>query len=160
MASSQLVYRSVTPFTGATGETARFVYEESEKASAALRNSLAFGLDSKVVTELYTVAEECSQLNWDGYSAAPIANDTYRFALSFLQELPLGTPAPSIAPEPDGHICLEWYTSPRQVFSISVSADGDLHYAALLGARRINGTEPFLGIVSNQIQSLIAAVGA
>ena len=104
------------------------------------------------------IAQECSMTNWDGYGAAPIAGDTHWQACLFLDTLPLGTPAPSVGAEPDGHLTLEWYRSPRHTLSVSVSPEGDLHYAALLGPAKAYGTEPFLGDIPQSILDLIHRV--
>ena len=115
--------------------------------------------DMTVVTdELSRVAHECGIANWDGYRAAPVAQETYIHARSFLGALPLALPAPSVGAEPDGHITLEWYSSPRHLLSISVSPEGDLHYAALIGPARAYGTEPFCGEVPHSVLDLIRRV--
>ncbi len=103
------------------------------------------GLDGgeAVFKDLLKTFEECREPNWDNYGAEPVRERTYRLARRFLTALPLGTPVPSVGAEPDGHITLEWYRSPQRTLSASVSADGDLHCAALLGAERICGTETF-----------------
>lgn len=111
-----------------------------------------------VTDELSRVAHECGIANWDGYGATPVAQQTYVQARSFLDALPLGMPVPSVGAEPDGHITLEWYRSPRRLLSISVSPEGDLHYAALIGPARAYGTEPFLGEPPPPILDLIHRV--
>jgi len=58
----------------------------------------------------------------------------------------IGVSAANVGAESDGHITFEWYTSPRHILSISVSPDGKLHYAALIGSRKAYGTEDFLEI--------------
>jgi hypothetical protein len=108
--------------------------------------------------ELATIAQECSSANWDGYGAAPVSEETFDQASAFLESLPLGTPAPSVGAEPDGHLTLEWYRSPRLTLSVSASPDGDLHYAALVGPAKAYGTEPFLGEVPQVILDLIHRV--
>ena len=73
--------------------------------------------------------------NWDAYAAAP-GEEAFFLAYRFLEPLPLGAPAPSVGAEADGHVTLEWHRSPRRTLSVSVSAQGDLHYAARLGPSR------------------------
>ena|SRR5437870_591447 len=108
--------------------------------------------------ELSRLAHECANPNWDGYGAAPVARETYLQARAFLDVLPLTTPVPSVGAEPDGHITLEWYSSPRHLLSISVSPEGDLHYAALIGPAKAYGTEPFHGDVPHSLLDLIRRV--
>jgi hypothetical protein len=115
------------------------------------------GLDSgqDVLEELLKTFEECRQPNWDGYGAQSVREETYHLAHQFLTALPLSTPVPSIGAEPDGQITVEWYRSPQRTLSVSISPDGDLHYAALLGSAKTCGTEPFVGDVPKVISDLI-----
>ena len=101
------------------------------------------------------VYEECKNPNWDGYGAEPVSEDTYRVAYHFLESLPLGTPAPSVGVEADGHLTFEWYRSPDKVLSVSIGPDGMTYFAALLGDSRRSGTEPFYGEVSDDILKII-----
>ncbi len=145
----------------ATSETASFLAQESEKNRRHLQASVSLGLEATgVFDELYEVHESCRHANWDGYGAAPVANETYVDAYRLLESLPLGTLPPSIGAEPDGHLTLEWHRSPRRTLSVSVSPDGDLHYAALLGAGKAYGTEPFFGETPKAILDLIRRVYA
>ena len=70
----------------------------------------------------------------------------------------MGTAIPSIGAEPDGQITMDWGRSKRRRLSVSVSADGDLHYAALLGPGKTCGTEPFFGEIPGTILNLIRQV--
>jgi hypothetical protein len=113
-----------------------------------------------VFDELFHTLEECREPNWDGYGAQPVSEQLYHFGRRLLEALPLGTPAPSIGAEPDGHLTIEWYRSPRRTLSVSISPDGDLHYAALLGDSKAYGTEPFFGEAPKAIVDLIHRVMA
>lgn len=104
---------------------------------------MALDNDHGVFQELLKTFEECREPNWDGYGAHAVREETYHLAHQFLAALPLRTPVPSIGAEPDGHITLEWYRSPQRTLSVSISQDGELHYAALLEEERICGTETF-----------------
>ena len=108
--------------------------------------------------ELFQTFEECREPNWDGYGAQPVSDETYHLTSKFLTALPPGTPGPSLGAEPDGHITVEWYRSPRQTLSVSLSPEGDLHFAALLGSGKTYGTEPFIGEVPKIIFDLIRRV--
>jgi len=117
-------------------------------------------VQNKVLDELDALTKECSSPNWDGYGAVPVQSQTIKDAKRFVEALPLGTPTPSAGAEPDGHVTLEWYHSSRRTLSVSVSPDGELHYAALLGASKAWGTEPFFGDVPSSILLLISRVDA
>ena len=109
-------------------------------------------------SDLADVWDDCSKPNWDGYNALPVTWDTFHIAEKFLRSLPLRTPALAVGAEPDGQITLDWGRAPRRRLSVSVSPDGDLHYAALLGPGKTCGTEPFFGEVPPMILSLIRQV--
>jgi hypothetical protein len=142
-------------------ETAQYVMEQSHVGLRRLRESSAFGLlANSAVEELYRVYLDCVDSDWDGYKALPVSEVTYRAAYRLLDALPLGTPIPSFGAEPDGHLTLEWHRSPRRTLSVSVSPEGELHYAALVGASKAYGTEPFFGDVPNTILDLIDRVMA
>lgn len=145
--------------TRASGETAQYIAARFGEGRRRLRSSYSLGLGMQTAAdELVRVADECGIANWDGYGAAPVSPDAYFHAQCFLDALPLGIPAPSIGAEPDGHLTLEWHHSPRMTLSVSVSPDGDLHYAALLGPAKAYGTEPFLGEAPQIILDLIHRV--
>ena len=106
--------------------------------------------------ELLKTFEECREPNWDGYGARPVLDTTYQLAQKFLEVLPRGTPPPSIGAEPDGHLTVEWHRSSERTLSVSISPNGVLHYAALLGQERICGTETFQARMPQALSDLIA----
>jgi hypothetical protein len=140
-----------------TSETARYVSSQMDKGLNYLQDSIIFGM-KPCFDELHLVFEECQNRNWDGYQAEPVTDETYHMALQFLKALPLGSPSPSIGAEPDGHLTLEWYRSPRRTISLSVSPEGVLHYAALLGGNKAYGSETFFGEVPETIMTLVKRV--
>jgi len=160
VAASALISHSPVHSRGMS-TTAQFVAEQAELGRRRLEESYTFGLRAKgAFDELYHVYKECSESNWDGHNATPVTEATYRLAQQFLEALPLSTPAPSFGAEPDGHITLEWHRSPRRTLSLSISPDGDLHYAALLGESKAYGTEPFFGDAPKSVVDLIQRIMA
>lgn len=145
--------------TRAASETARYITEQSieERRRLQSANSLGLGMMDGF-DELYMTAKQCSVENWDGYGAAPVSYKTFLQAKDLLEALPLGTIAPTVGAEPDGHITMEWYKSPRHTLSVSISSEGELHYAALLGHKKRYGTEPFWGEVPDVIMDIIRQV--
>jgi hypothetical protein len=142
--------------TGGASDTAYFIADQFQKGLGHIRTPHSLGLGANgVLEELVKVAEECSSANWDGYGAAPITNETFWQAYYFLRALPIGFPTPSVGAEPDGHVTFEWHRSARRTLSISVSPEGDLHYAAVLGASKAFGTDPFSEGVPKIILDLI-----
>lgn len=157
IASANLALSPIS--TRAAGETARYIAEQSieERRRLQSANSLGLGVMGDF-DELHKTAKQCSTANWDGYEAAPVAYETFLQAKNFLEALPLGTIAPTVGAEPDGHITMEWYKSPRRTLSVSISPDGELHYAALLGHKKRYGSEPFWGEVPDVIMDIIRQV--
>jgi hypothetical protein len=121
------------------------------RSSASLGNAIARD-------ELQDVWYECSQADWDGFQGQPVAWDTFHNANRFLESLSLGVALPSIGAEPDGELTFEWHRSARRTLSVSITPDGELHYAALLGPKRLHGTLPFFGEVPEEIRVLIEQV--
>lgn len=145
--------------SGGASETAGFIAEQIKKWRQQLQDSYIIGQQAKgSLNELYQVFEECGHANWDGYSAEPVSMRVFQLTYEFLEALPLGTPAPTLGAEPDGHLTLEWYRSPHRTLSVSVSPEGDLHYAALIGDSKYYGTEPFFGEAPKAIVDLIFRV--
>jgi hypothetical protein len=110
------------------------------------------------IDELATTWAECRASNWDGYNAFPVKEETLNYTYAFIQSLPLGFPLPSVSAEPDGHLALDWYRDPHWTISVSVSPEGILYYAALLGNSDPRGSEPFLGEIPKRLLSLIKEV--
>ncbi len=109
--------------------------------------------------ELWDVWQDCKEPNWDGYDALPVDRETFQNAYRLVESLPLGCPLPSsVGAEPDGQLALEWHRNPRWTLSVSISPEGTLHYAALLGAEDPRGSCPFFGDISDSLLSLIRRV--
>jgi hypothetical protein len=108
--------------------------------------------------ELIQTWEECKIPNWDGYDAFPVQESTLTHARAFAQTLPLEVVPDSVGAEPDGHLTLEWYRHPHRTISVSVSPEGILYYAALLGNSDPRGSDPFLGEIPKRLLSLIQEV--
>jgi len=139
--------------------TAQFIAEQLRNGRSYLQESQALGLFGKgVLNDLYQVYEACRMPDWDGYGALPLDEATFDLAREFIDALPLGTPLPSFGAEPDGHLTMEWHHSVRRTLSISVSPEGELHYAAILGSNRAYGTEVFYGEAPKKIVDLIYEV--
>jgi hypothetical protein len=107
---------------------------------------------------LLAIRETASLPDWDGHGASPISRATYQQAYRVLEAIPDSFPLPTFGAEPDGQLTLEWHHSAYRTLSISVSPDGELHYAALIGASRAYGTEPFLGQLPEVLLPLIQRV--
>jgi hypothetical protein len=110
--------------------------------------------------ELLAVAEDCREPDWDAYGAAAVTEAAVSNTRRFLEALPSGAPVPGIGAEPDGQITLDWHRDPTHTLSVSVSSDGELHFAALVGRNKTYGTEQFTDQIPGIILNLIHQVGA
>ena len=141
-------------------DEAKYIEQIASDDRRFLHQSSAFGVESVLRDELATVWEECREPNWDGFNAMPVNRSTLRNTYTLLESLPLGFPLPSISTEPDGDLTLEWHRSVRRTLSVSVTADADLHYSALIGYGRAYGTEAFFGELPDTILDLIRRIYA
>lgn len=137
--------------------TAVYIDQVSRDNQQYFANTAVFSKQT-VIDELVITWAECKKPNWDGYSAYPVKEETLNYAYAVTQSLPLGFPLPSVGAEPDGHLTLEWYQDPHWTISVSISPEGVLYYAALLGNSDPRGSEPFLGEIPKRLLSLIQEV--
>jgi hypothetical protein len=144
------------PIQGSS-DAARYIDGAAAKCRMRLQSSSALG-SSSVVDDLADIWEDCRHPGWDGYDAVPVSQDTLRNAYQFLEDYAMGWPRPSVGAEPDGQITFEWHHGPRRTLSVSVTPDGNLHYAALLGPNRRYGTEAFFGEVPAVVLDLVSQV--
>lgn len=94
----------------------------------------------------------------EGGDEVGVTREVRDTAVRFIRSLPLGFPQPDVSHEPDGHINLEWYRSPRRVFSVSIAPNNRLHWAALLGTESPRGAAWYLDKIPPTILDLIARV--
>lgn len=107
------------------------------------------GQSRAALDEIY---HECTESNWDGYGALPVAEPAYDEAVRFLEALPSWLPIPEIVPEPSGEIGFEWNLGKNQVFVVSVNGTNRITYAGLLGTgNKAHGTELFDGSIPQTI---------
>lgn len=104
-------------------------------------------LDAARIALLKTLQEtcqRCQQPNWDGEGAEAISTETHEVARRLLESLPSDMPLPSISAEPDGQLNFEWYQAPRRLLSASLSSNGTLYWAALIGSEDPRGSCQFV----------------
>lgn len=88
---------------------------------------------------------EASSDEWDGPGSVAVERETLLIAKQFVESLPSRYRTPEITPEPDGYINLEWFKTKRRLLTVSVSPDGRLHWAALIGDEDPRGSCFFSG---------------
>jgi hypothetical protein len=138
---------------------AKFLNDAKRAALKQFRQSASFSKQS-AYDQLGEVYETCREADWDGDGTEPIEQDTLRNAYVFIEALPDGYPLPDITAEPDGHLDLEWYRHPRRILSVSVSPEGMLYWAALVGTEDPRGSCPFYGDIPDTILYWIRRVCA
>jgi hypothetical protein len=138
---------------------AKFLNETRRQALKRFREPAAFS-KQPAFDELAEVWNECRMANWDAHGAEPVETDTLRNAYCFIEALPFGYPLPSVGAEPDGHVTLEWYRATNWLLSVSMSPEGVLYYAALLGEEDPRGSCRFDGEVPETILYWIGRVCA
>ena len=146
----------ITAIRGNT-KTAAYIDATTQNQKEYFDQSVTLGKQS-AYNELFTFWQECQLPDWDGYNAFAVQEKTLFNARWFIESLPLGISLPSIGAEPDGHLTLEWYSNPRCLLSVSISPEGMLYYAALLGGRDERGSEHFWTDVPQSILELIKEV--
>jgi hypothetical protein len=138
---------------------AEFLICAKQAALERNRQSVRFS-KQPAYDQLGEVYEECRDADWDGDGADRIEQETLRNAYLFIEALPDGYPLPDITPEPDGHLDLEWYRQPRRILSVSVSSEGMLYWAALVGTENPRGSSSFYGDIPDTILYWIRRVCA
>lgn len=140
-------------------QAARFLNKAKREALEQFRQSARFSKQS-AYDQLGEIREASREANGVGGDADAIEEDTLRNADAFIEALPDGYPLPEITAEPDGHLDLEWYRHPRRILSVSVSAEGMLYWAALVGTEDPRGSCPFYGDIPDTILYWIRRVCA
>ncbi len=95
--------------------------------------------------QLIDVFNHCSAPGWEGEASRPVEGETLVLAKRLVESLPYCYQTPAIFGEPDGHVCLEWYLTPRRILTVSVDPDGTLYWAAQLGDEDPRGSCHFYG---------------
>jgi hypothetical protein len=107
------------------------------------------------VFEAWQSTDENWKLNDDDVAVTEEVKDS---TIRFIRNLPLGFPQPVVTREPDGHLNLEWYRSPRRIFSVSIGPNSRLHWAALIGTESPRGTARYIERIPEIILDQIARV--
>ena len=126
----------------------------------AERSHALFGGKATAISQIWALAAECAEADWNGEGAEPIAQLAASLAADFVRALPDGVPLPEFAPEPDGSISLDWIQSRHRLFSLSVGSTNRLAFAWLDGADRGHGVARFDGtkVPSRVLQGVLSIV--
>lgn len=154
--SSALLAGSPSPSVAFSPE-AKFICERINEPLNSMQQLRSIG-NPDLFADLLRLRDECAKNGWDGEDAEPVLAQTVQEMARLLRVLPNTNPMPTLGVEPDGHLTIEWYKSPRRLISISMSPDGFLHYAALIGTSKFFGREPFFGDLPDGILCLIVRI--
>jgi hypothetical protein len=143
----------MSPVSGRSAE-ANYVNRGLGGLLASLKDSRSIGVQA-LLDDLYLLAEECGQEDWNGYGAEPVSRDALENAKAFIACLGLDSRDASLGATGEGWVTLQWGPSTKWTLSIAITDNGWLHWAALFGSVREHGTTPFTGTLPTHIAGLI-----
>lgn len=117
--------------------TAIDVIRKSSESSEVL-----FGPKHELLRELHELCQNCNVDGWDGAEAARIQGRTMAIAENLIRSISFSSPAPELAPVPDGSISFDWMVAPQKVVTAFIGPDLEIPFAW------INGNESGYGVAS------------
>ena len=94
---------------------------------------------------ILAAAAEAQSENWDGYGARAFKQDAILNAVKLLKRMPAMMAVDDVYVDANGDVLLEWQSSERCSFTVSVNERGELHFAGMFGLNRMRGREVFVG---------------
>src|SRR4051812_46582640 len=95
----RFVLQLAAPSSSAVSPEARAVQEISSQLAKSRERSIAlFGKKSEALSDLFRLAAECAQDNWDGDASAAISSASVFNAARFIRLLPDSVPLPEFSP--------------------------------------------------------------
>ena len=88
----------------------------------------------------------------------PFSASTFANAREFLLALPTAFPTPEVCVTEDGSVAFDWFPAPGALFSVSVTGEGKLFFAAATPEGRISGVERFEGRLPQVISDTLRRV--
>lgn len=107
------------------------------------------------LSELIDRFEACGLDGWDGELGVPMSAATYANARDFVAALPAAFPTPEVAIAEDGSVSFDWFPGPGALFSVSVTAEGKLFFAAVTPDGRSSGIQRFDGRLPEVISTTL-----
>jgi len=139
-------------FSDESEETAR---ERAKEYRADRQTPASFAWRDLIIEEVADILETCSDQGWDGYDGEPVSPLSAHSAAELVRNLPEGIQTPTVVPEPDGDIALEWRTEDNRLFSLSVTGPTLIYAGRFGGASRQHGEEPFFGTIPRTILQIL-----
>lgn len=142
-------------FEPGLSDESRDIWAKMEEIRRKGREPISFSWRESLRDDIESLFRRCSRPGWDGYDAEPVSVKSANGALQIINALPDHIAPPSVIPEPDGEVALEWSGSNRRDFSISLSG-ATLTYAGVFGGSlKKYGEEPFFGALSSTILGIL-----
>jgi hypothetical protein len=146
----------VCPVEAGLSEESKEIRALMDRMRFESRWPISFSWREFLQEEIKSILAMYSKAHWDGYDAGPVSTTSAIGAAMVLNALPDHILRPSMVPEPDGEIALEWRTDRGTDFSLSVSGT-TLSYAGVFGgSSRKYGVEQFFGVLPPAILRILA----
>lgn len=142
-------------FPVGVSEESKEIKESVRKYWANRRTPVSFAWRDSLFEEVSEILQACSVQGWDGYDAEPVSPDSANSALELLKNLPDGIRTPTVVPEPNGDIALEWRTDEQRHFSLSVTGPTLVYAGIFGGSSRQYGEERFFGAIPRTILEIL-----
>lgn len=133
------------PGSGFSSEARAISKKAAEVVNNFEQSQALFGEKSEAISQLWILADECAEPDWDGYNGRAIDRQAVLVAEDFVRALPPGVALPEFAPDPDGSVSLDWIHSRNRLFSMSVGGSNRLAFTWLDGTDRGHGVAYFDG---------------
>lgn len=127
------LYSLAQPGSAISPEAQNLQRSASSMLYSIERSQALFGNKATAISQLWALANECNEPDWDGNGASPIDRRAVFNAVAFIRALPDRVPLPEFAPEPDGAISIDWIKSRSRLFSLSINSSNRLACAWLDG---------------------------
>lgn len=114
----------------------------------------------RAATAVIEAAREANRPNWDGQGGLPVTQGALAQAFALLDVLPTTLSEPEVTVDPDGELSFEWSFGPRRVLTASINASGRISFAALLGPRRLHGTDYLLDALPEPLRHALGQLHA
>jgi hypothetical protein len=136
--------------TGGQSHESVFVKRGLSNLRATLKETRSIGAQA-VLDDLYQLAVDCAEPDWNGYGASPLNARSFRDAEALIHALPMDSAGASLGATSKGWVTLQWGRTQRWTLSLIITDDGWIHWASLFGTSRDHGTVPFQGFIPRDL---------
>lgn len=141
---------------GISSEAEETTRQRAKEYGPDRQTPASFAWRDLLIEEIAEILQTCSVRDWDGYGGEPVSHVSGHRAVEVVRSLPEGIQCPTVVPEPDGDIALEWQTEDNRLFSMSVTTATLVYAGRFGGSSRQYGEEPFFGAIPRTILDILA----